>query len=63
MGASYYFLGVRLAPGVQVVPESVGAAFQVAGVCWQLFAEALLRRSFGILRANRGVVSTGATVS
>jgi protein-S-isoprenylcysteine O-methyltransferase Ste14 len=60
MGASYYFLAVRLGPGVQIVPESVGAAFQVAGICWQIFAKASLRRSFGILPANRGVVSTGA---
>ncbi|WP_229518237.1 methyltransferase family protein [Paraburkholderia terrae] len=60
MGATYYFLAVRLGPGVQIVPEAVGAAFQVAGICWQLFAKASLRRSFGILPANRGVVSTGA---
>jgi protein-S-isoprenylcysteine O-methyltransferase Ste14 len=60
MGASYYFLAVRLGPGVQIAPELVGAAFQVAGICWQIFAKASLRRSFGILPANRGVVSTGA---
>ncbi|MPW17836.1 DUF1295 domain-containing protein [Paraburkholderia sp. CNPSo 3157] len=60
MGASYYFLAVQLAPGVQLVPESVGATLQVAGICWQIFAKASLRRSFGILPANRGVVSTGA---
>ncbi|WP_336597302.1 methyltransferase family protein [Paraburkholderia bengalensis] len=60
IGATYYFLAVQLGPGVQIVPEAVGAAFQVAGMCWQLFAKASLRRSFGILPANRGVVSTGA---
>ncbi len=27
MGASYYFLAVHLEPGVQLVPEGVGAAF------------------------------------
>ncbi|WP_408245634.1 methyltransferase family protein [Paraburkholderia phytofirmans] len=60
MGGTYYFLAVRLAPGAQLVPETVGAALQLLGICWQLFAKASLRRSFGILPANRGVVSRGA---
>ncbi|ACD18995.1 methyltransferase family protein [Paraburkholderia phytofirmans] len=60
MGGTYYFLAVRLAPGVQLVPEAVGAALQLLGIGWQLFAKASLRRSFGILPANRGVVSRGA---
>lgn len=60
MGGTYYFLAVRLAPGVQLVPEAVGAALQLLGICWQLFAKMSLRRSFGILPANRGVVSRGA---
>jgi protein-S-isoprenylcysteine O-methyltransferase Ste14 len=60
MGATYYFLAIRLGPGVQILPEWVGAALQVAGICWQIYAKASLRRSFGILPANRGVVSTGA---
>jgi protein-S-isoprenylcysteine O-methyltransferase Ste14 len=60
MGASYYFLAVQLGPGVQLVPEGVGAAFQAFGVCWQIFAKVSLRRSFGILPANRGIVSCGA---
>ncbi|MGA7781323.1 MAG: isoprenylcysteine carboxylmethyltransferase family protein [Paraburkholderia sp.] len=60
LGASYYFLAVHLGPGVRLVPETVGAALQVAGICWQLFAKVSLRRSFGILPANRGVVSHGA---
>ncbi|MGF6770364.1 protein-S-isoprenylcysteine O-methyltransferase Ste14 [Paraburkholderia sp. GAS199] len=60
MGGTYYFLAVRLAPGTQLVPETVGAVLQVLGIFWQLFAKASLRRSFGILPANRGVVSRGA---
>lgn len=60
MGATYYFLAVQLAPGIKLVPESVGAAMQILGLLWQLFAKASLRRSFGILPANRGVVSSGA---
>ncbi|VVD33535.1 methyltransferase family protein [Paraburkholderia dioscoreae] len=60
MGGTYYFLAVRLAPGAQLVPETIGAALQLLGIFWQLFAKASLRRSFGILPANRGVVSRGA---
>jgi protein-S-isoprenylcysteine O-methyltransferase Ste14 len=60
MGGTYYFFAVRLAPGAQLVPETIGAALQLLGICWQLFAKASLRRSFGILPANRGVVSRGA---
>lgn len=60
IGATYYFLAVQLGPGLKIVPDSVGAALQVAGICWQIFAKASLRRSFGILPANRGIVSTGA---
>ncbi len=60
MGGTYYFMAVRLAPGARLVPETVGAALQVLGIGWQLFAKASLRRSFGILPANRGVVSRGA---
>lgn len=59
-GASYYFLAIQLASGTRLVPEAVGAALQVIGICWQLFAKFSLRRSFGILPANRGVVSHGA---
>lgn len=60
MGGTYYFLAVRLSPGSHLVPENVGAALQLLGIFWQLFAKASLRRSFGILPANRGVVSRGA---
>jgi len=57
---SYYFLAVQLAPGTRIVPEAVGAGLQIAGVAWQIFAKMSLRLSFGILPANRGIVSSGA---
>lgn len=60
MGATFYFLAVRLAPGVHLIPETVGAGLQLLGIGWQMFAKVSLRRSFGILPANRGVVSRGA---
>lgn len=60
VGGTYYFLAVQLAPGVRLIPEFVGATLQIAGIAWQMFAKLSLRRSFGILPANRGVVSRGA---
>lgn len=60
IGGTYYFLAVSLAPGVSVIPELAGAALQIVGLFCQLFAKLSLRRSFGILPANRGVVSYGA---
>lgn len=60
LGGTFYFLGVRLSPGTQLIPEAAGAALQLFGIFWELFAKVSLRRSFGILPANRGVVSRGA---
>ncbi len=60
VGGTFYFLAVRLSPGVQLIPEVAGASLQLLGIFWQLFAKVSLRRSFGILPANRGVVSHGA---
>jgi protein-S-isoprenylcysteine O-methyltransferase Ste14 len=60
IGGTYYFLAVQLGPGVKLVPEGVGAVFQAFGVCWQIFAKVSLGRAFGILPANRGIVSSGA---
>lgn len=37
-----------------------GGTWQIIGIAWQLFAKLSLGRSFGLLPANRGVVSTGA---
>ncbi len=60
IGGSFYYLGIELDPGVRLVPETVGATLEVAGILFQLFAKLSLRGSFGILPANRGVVSRGA---
>jgi protein-S-isoprenylcysteine O-methyltransferase Ste14 len=60
IGGTYGFTLYKLAPGVKLAPESIGAALQILGILWQLFAKVSLRRSFGILPANRGVVSRGA---
>lgn len=60
LGGTYAFLFYNLNGGVKIVPEAVGAFLQVGGIAWQLFAKISLKRSFGILPANRGVVSRGA---
>jgi protein-S-isoprenylcysteine O-methyltransferase Ste14 len=60
VAATYYFLAVWLAPGIHLVPEAVGTTLQVVGLGWQIFAKLSLRRSFGLLPANRGIVSSGA---
>ncbi|MBF6991660.1 isoprenylcysteine carboxylmethyltransferase family protein [Cupriavidus sp. IK-TO18] len=60
LGASYYFLGIKLAPGQHLAPEIVGACLQLVGISWQIYAKLTLRFSFGILPANRGIVSHGA---
>ena len=60
VGGTFYFLAIELAPGIQLIPEQVGATLCCAGILWQLFAKASLRRSFGLLPANRGIVTRGA---
>lgn len=60
LGASYYFVAIQLAPGEHLVPEMLGAGLQVIGISWQIYAKISLRFSFGILPANRGIVSSGA---
>ncbi|MEM5428892.1 isoprenylcysteine carboxylmethyltransferase family protein [Cupriavidus oxalaticus] len=60
LGGTYYFLGIQLTPGQHLAPELVGAILQIAGIVWQIYAKLTLRFSFGILPANRGIVSHGA---
>ncbi len=60
LGGTYYFLAIELAPGAHLAPEILGAGLQVAGIAWQIYAKLSLRFSFGILPANRGIVSNGA---
>lgn len=60
LGGTYGCIAYNLNPGIQVVPETLGILLQISGIIWQLFAKASLRRSFGVLPANRGVVSRGA---
>lgn len=60
LGGSFYCLAYQLNASTQLIPEWAGGVWQVSGIAWQLFAKLSLGRSFGLLPANRGVVSTGA---
>lgn len=60
LGATYYFVAIQLAPGEHLAPEMFGAGMQIVGILWQIYAKVSLRWSFGILPANRGIVSSGA---
>ncbi|KVL07376.1 methyltransferase family protein [Burkholderia sp. MSMB1826] len=60
LGGSFYCLAYQLNASTQLIPEWAGGVWQISGIAWQLFAKLSLGRSFGLLPANRGVVSTGA---
>ncbi|WP_323120411.1 methyltransferase family protein [Burkholderia alba] len=60
IAGTFYYLVFQLTTSRQIVPENIGAGIQVIGIVWQLYAKLSLRRSFGILPANRGIVSRGA---
>ncbi|PMS22195.1 isoprenylcysteine carboxyl methyltransferase [Trinickia dabaoshanensis] len=60
LGGTYGCMAYNLTPGIHLLPETAGASLQIAGIAWQLFAKGSLKRSFGVLPANRGVVSHGA---
>lgn len=59
VAASFYFVVIQLSEGTQLLPVFVTSCFQIAGITLQLSAKMSLARSFGLLPANRGIVSTG----
>jgi protein-S-isoprenylcysteine O-methyltransferase Ste14 len=60
LGGTYGCIAYNFKTGIEIVPQSIGVMLQMSGIAWQLFAKVSLRRSFGVLPANRGVVSRGA---
>jgi len=60
LGGTYGCIAYNFKTGMEIVPQSIGVMLQMSGIAWQLFAKVSLRRSFGVLPANRGVVSRGA---
>jgi protein-S-isoprenylcysteine O-methyltransferase Ste14 len=55
------FAFVLLEPNgtVRLLPEAIGIAMMVVGTLWQFGAKVVIGRSFGVLPAQRGVVTTG----
>jgi len=58
--AMFYFLALSLDPAGHVMPETMGAGVQIAGLVFQLYAKLSLGRSFGVLPATRRLVTSGA---
>ncbi|WP_168788360.1 methyltransferase family protein [Paraburkholderia aromaticivorans] len=56
---TFYYLAFRIDPGYHLIPEAVAVALQITGILIQICAKLTLRRSFGFLPANRGVVVGG----
>jgi protein-S-isoprenylcysteine O-methyltransferase Ste14 len=56
---TFYYLAFRIDPGIHLVPEAVAVGLQAIGIAIQICAKLTLRRSFGFLPANRGVVVGG----
>jgi protein-S-isoprenylcysteine O-methyltransferase Ste14 len=56
---TFYFAAFNIKPGMQLAPEYGAAAVQIVGILIQIYAKLSLRRSFGLLPANRGVVVFG----
>lgn len=57
--ASLFFVLFGYGATHRLVPEWLGAALQLGGLAWQLLAKLTLGRSFGLLPATRGLVTTG----
>lgn len=53
------FLFFDYASTLHLVPEWVGIGLMTLGMVWQVVAKATLGRSFGVLPAARGLVTTG----
>jgi len=61
VAGSFYYLCFSFNLGAQsIVPLVVSEAVQVFGVIFQIYAKLCLGRSFGLIPANRGVVTVGA---
>jgi protein-S-isoprenylcysteine O-methyltransferase Ste14 len=58
IAGSFFVLLVRPAGGTAIA-DAAGFALQLVGTGFQLYGKVVLGRSFGIVAANRGVVSSG----
>lgn len=58
--ATFYFLFLSFGGGTELLPMSVAVIIQSLSIIWQIYAKLCLGLSFGLLPANRGIVTTGA---
>ncbi len=58
--ATFYFLALDLGDGRQLLPEHITTGLMLAGALWQIFAKLSLGRAFGLLPAERHIVTRGA---
>jgi protein-S-isoprenylcysteine O-methyltransferase Ste14 len=56
---TFYFLLVTLSPGTPLLPRILGAGLQILGLLLQISGKLWLGRRFGLLPANRGIVTSG----
>lgn len=59
VAASFYFLFISLNTGTEIINKKIAAVGQLFAVLWQIWAKAYLGRSFGLMPANRGIVTSG----
>ena len=59
IAGSFYFVLVNVSDGMRLVPVSITAALQLSGLMLQIIAKVHLGRSFGLVPANRGIVTSG----
>ena len=57
--AAFFFVFFDYTDTVRLMPEWAGATLQLAGLAWQVTAKATLGRSFGLLPAQRRLVTGG----
>ncbi|TXH03624.1 MAG: isoprenylcysteine carboxylmethyltransferase family protein [Nevskiaceae bacterium] len=57
--ATFYFLFVSVQDGTALLPDDVTQPMQTVGIALQIVSKLYLGRSFGLLPANRGIVSRG----
>jgi protein-S-isoprenylcysteine O-methyltransferase Ste14 len=57
--AAFFFVLLDARGTERLVPEFAGVALQLAGTLWQFASKLVLGRSFGLLPAQRGLVTAG----
>ncbi|MFQ5590022.1 MAG: methyltransferase family protein [Phycisphaerae bacterium] len=59
IAGSFYFVLVNVSDGMRLVPVSITVVLQLSGLMLQIIAKVHLGRSFGLVPANRGIVTSG----